>query len=45
MDDSDVDEDSDEEDSKFDENDGICMLEKLDFNAEMEIDSDLEEDS
>ena len=45
MDDSDSGEDSDEEDSEFGDNAEICMLEKLDFDTEVVIDSDLEEDN
>ena len=44
-DDSSSDADSDVEDSEIDENAEICQLEKLDFDDEMEIDSDLEEDN
>ena len=45
VDDSDSGEDSDKEDSEFGDNAEICMLEKLDFDTEVVIDSDLEEDN
>jgi hypothetical protein len=44
-DDAGSDEESDEEDSEIDENAEICSLESLDFDHEVEIDSDQEENN